>query len=383
MPRTRALYCAALLSAFAPPTQAVDFCVGTAAQLHGALLVASLNNENDHIQIRQGMYNTADIGAGAQGFVYQTTQNDSLILSGGWVNGKTGGCELPRGGPGFMTTVLNGGDQHRVLDIQLGSTQGHLTLKHLTFIQGLSGPSTGEHGAGVNIRWQDPLAYVGWVHIINNVFWGNRSRFHSALDVAGGDRLVVSNNVFLSNESEDTGAIKLQQSNQTGVWFINNTVFDNRIQNSTPGHLGGARFQVTGTSQLMLANNLFWANDVHDFELLGDGFKYLWHNNFNAATGVAADATLNNLSIAPELGANLEPVAGSALVNAGRLPPPSSGPHPVVPFDANWEVGLLDVLGHPRLWHTQVDIGAVENVSDFIWRSGFDFNPVTLQGETP
>lgn len=336
-------------------SHAATFCVGNGVELQNALSLADSNNQDDLIKLETGTYISPNSGFG---FAYQNNnENYDLEISGGWTtfldpcNIKSGSAE---------NTLIDGENLVRALVIRPGGTSANIKISSLTFINGYV--TSSQRGGGLNIETSE--GYDGIVSIENNFFINNLADYDAALSIARGTRINVKNNLFIVNEAESGYTIGIVHNDAIGVYFTNNTVISNTG--------AGLRVSVSGTSQTMIANNLFWDNDALDMQLAGNGVRYMYHNDISFYDGVP-DFEIGNFSEEPEFDGgflDFTPALSSSMINSGYTPLPFPFPPP---FSRNWNLGSLDVLGGFRVQDNRVDIGAFEAAAEPpIFADGFE-----------
>lgn len=353
------------------PGLAAEFCVQTSAQLQGALIVAGLNQESDHIKVVQGTYPTNATGGANNGFSFVTSTDPNLLkISGGWVINPEGDCAEPRGAVSPLSTVLDGLDMHRILDVDISSNMNILHISKLTFANGHQSNGT---AAGLNIQTNPSQQISLSIVLYNNAFLSNVAAYDAALVVEDADVIRIQGNVFQHNASGNRTAIRVKQLDRWGLFFSNNSILNNPLNPPvTAQGRGAVVIDIQGLTQALIINNLIWDNDNLDLLLAGDGYEYLYHNNISLPVlpSLAAEAVTGNLSLDPLLFDDYYPDTSSPLVNAGFLP----SDFPVAPgaFFNDWGLNPHDFLGQTRVWDGRVDIGAVENVIDLIYYDGFE-----------
>ncbi|KAA3641737.1 MAG: hypothetical protein DWP95_06215 [Proteobacteria bacterium] len=342
---------------------AAEFCATTSAGLEFVLAAAEANGQSDIIRIAEGSYD-APVG----GFDFNSNENFDLTISGGWSEffGNACGQQVT---PDAFGTVLDGNGTERIMTIRVGQNSD-IKVSNLFFLNGfVTGPAG--RGGGLYLLSQD--GYLGDVMIENNTFISNSANFGGALSLSRGYRIEVRNNLFTVNHAESGSAVEIVNNDAWGVYFTNNTVYQNTTDSTHPTNAGGLYLYNSGTSSALVANNIFWNNDNHDVRATGGGDKYFKYNDYQSFSGSFDEVTMN-IQVAPEFESgwfNYTPVYNSPLVNGGTTPPPFVPIPP--PFLSDWGVGTHDIYGNPRIQNAQIDIGAVESShGDLIFIDGFE-----------
>jgi len=342
---------------------AAEFCATSSAGLQLVLAAAENNGESDVIRIAEGAYD-APVG----GYYFDSDENFDLEISGGWSEffGNPCGQQVS---PNAFGTVVDGNGTDRGMTIRVGQSSD-IKVSHLFFLNGFV-TGSGQRGGGLNVS--PKVGYLGNVLIENNTFISNSATYGGALYMNGGYRIVVRNNLFTANHSETSSTVELYNNEAWGIYFTNNTVYQNTTDSTNPNNPAGLYLSTIGTSSALVANNIFWNNDNQDFRAIGDGYKYLKNNDYQSFSGGFNEISMN-IQVAPEFESgwlNYTPVYNSPLVNGGITPPPFVPIPP--PFASDWEVGTHDIYGNPRMQNTQIDIGAVESPhGDLIFIDGFE-----------
>jgi len=354
----------AFLFMHAQQSNAAEFCATSSAGLEFILAIAEDNGESDVIRIAKGSY---DVPVG--GFNFHSNENFDIEISGGWSEffGNACGQQVS---PNAFDTVLDGNGTERIMDIRVGMSSD-INVSHLMFIAGNATIAPNDVGGGLNVHTYQ--GYQGNVTIEYNAFISNTAVHSSALRIREAHRIIVRNNLFTLNHSENSTTVNIYTINRYGVYFTNNTLYGNTSDGMGIAKVAGLYLTTSGTSSALVANNLFWDNDYYDIIFYGDGYKYLKNNNYQSRTGIANETSMN-IQVPPEFESgwfNYTPAYYSPLVNAGTTPPPFVPIPP--PFVSDWEVGTHDIYGNPRIQNTQIDIGAVESPhGDLIFIDGFE-----------
>ena len=343
-----------------PVSQAADFCVTNASELHSALFTAQSNGQADHIKLAPGSYTGS--------FNYNAAANEifDLSISGGW----TPFFDTPCAFEGFdaFETVLDGDSTDLVLRL-LPEGGADMEVRNLTIINGQS--TVGVVG-GLDIfsTTEFGLALVERVAFINNT-----GEFIAALRILNGYRMTVRNSLFIINKN-DPGSSQSSTStafisnninpSAKGIYFNNNTVLNNTSLGAN-GTQAGIKMSRTGTEfGIYIANNLFHNNDGYDFVIptTSDIPHLMYNNNYQSFFGVISNDIQNsgNFTEVPLFDQpgffDYTPAWSSGEINAGRNPP-SFIPVPT-PFGYEWQLGTTDIAGQQRVQDGRVDVGAFE-----------------------
>ncbi len=345
------------------PLWAAQFCVQSSSDLTAALSAAGNNSETDFIRIEQGLYTVP-----AGGFLLDNLDEMDISISGDWVDFFGNPCGQQFNGNAF-NTILDGGETEQILEARLYG-EANVKIANL-FFANASNVTANVGGRGGAVEFKSTNGFQGEILIENNAFINNTADFGAAISVLDGDLVTIKNNLFTINTSTYCCVVEIYNANQTGVYIINNTIYQNINIGNDPGFIGGIGIFTVGTSQAFVANNIFWENDFDDIIFFGDGFRYLKNNNIEDLGGTV-DLSANNISADPnfEVGIfNYTPAAGSLMINAGLEPLPI----PVPTFDQQWNVGTDDLVGDARVKMGAVDIGAVESAQvDVIFKNDFE-----------
>jgi len=344
---------------------AEDFCVTTSQELYTALFTAGVNNQSDHIKIKEGNYI-----APVQKWQYLelVTESFDLKITGGWTQFFDNPCgQNLRGSP--LNTTLDGNMQGRVLNIS-PSTDTKIEISGISFNNGFL-DQPGDNGGGVKIESDNDLDHE--VIIENCAFIGNNAFGVGGLLIRDTDKAVIRNNLFILNTAVSGRiAMAIDGSNKYGFHITNNTFMFNE---------GGLQTQGSGTTQTFIANNIFWDNDEKagtvDLSIVSTGTEYLYNNNIGLRSG-GAEFSSGNISVEPtfETGIlNFTPSINSPMVGGGKNSP-FVVPIPT-PFNLAWSIGATDFEGNPRRQGDEIDIGAVESPHQMyveipIFKNGFE-----------
>ncbi len=335
------------------------FCVSSAVEFQAALNAARNNGESDEIRLQDGVYTPPS----AQGFSFGLQENASTTISGGWSNVGPSECVIQTQGP--TVTSIDGGDTRQLFKVSgaLPETLGDLTIKNLSFRNGLGPPDSSQGAVHLGLPAND-----GRILIDRVLFSSNTGISGAALTALGMARLTVRNSVFQFNDvTQNQGVINvaLNRDDQR-FYFVNNTVIDNVNSNGESTRCSGLWVSaVTDNTSpdTLIANNIFWGNDAFDACMPARGDSYLLNNNIQDQY-LSATVEIGNLSTNPLLAPQIidyTPQPGSPMVNAGLNEPVQLLPDPDITED--WSHGNTDFDGGAfgRVVEGRVDIGAVES----------------------
>lgn len=330
-------------------------CARNTAELRTALSTAESNMEADEIRLETGWYET-----NGSYFNYLETDGFDLILSGGWTTFSGSPCARRQTLNAFMT-VLDGEMTTRVMLITL-SNNASLYVDGLSFINGLA---LNGRGAGLNVSKLNNLN-TGEMVFDRLVFVNNEAEFGGALSVSGAARIDVMNAVVYQNHATVTGNVEIIVNDADGIYFHNNTVLQNTMDGTAFNHTGGVTLSGSGSTQLLIANNVLRDNDQYDLRTTVTANIYRYSNNLQHTSGTTPTSVQNEFDLPPRYFMNLEtfePDLISPLVGAGINPCGQICPFPT-PFQHDWAHPSHDVKGQLREQGSRIDIGAVESVHE-------------------
>jgi hypothetical protein len=339
------------LSLMTLPAPAAEFCVSTVSELRAALDTAESNNQHDDIRIEIGVY-----ASGGNTFQYNETQGFDLTISGGWIDFFDNDCGIQSPNEP-LETILDGSLSTRALYIRTAGS-ADIEVSSLTFRNG----RTTQSGGGLFISRVDNLN-SGVVTVANNAFINNEANFGSALQISSADTFHVRNNLIVANNVIVRNTVSVVQNNANGIYFNNNTVIGNTSDDPTES--AGVYLTTSGTSNLLVANNIINGNQLEDLDGRNgaNASYYLYNNNVDVLVGSVPDVVLGNMNLPNRFESGIfsfTPDAHSPLVNAGRSPCGIVCIFPT-PFQNAWNLGDVDLLEHGRIQEGVVDIGAIES----------------------
>jgi len=358
----------ALIMLWTPPVAATEFCVSTAMELQSALLQAQSNGQPDKIRIERGHYSTAENGIRGLGFSYSSIENLSLTITGGYAEG----CLGFRGSGDAFTTVLDGGNVHRVLAILAGDSNAMVSVRNLTIQSGYTYSNELPAG-GLLIKGFGDDAPAQRVNIDRVAFIGNESAAGiSALMIESQGRVDISNNLFHDNtvNSLYTAAVDRGPGSSAATYFINNTVVNNTTLNNDG--IAGVWLKNTSGSGNVAANNVFWNNNgISDLVMSGPvgniSNNHMLHNIVQNPLGLGG-TNIGNSTTNPLLDIDFSLLQDSPARDTG-FTPPDNPLNP--PLELDWDPGLFDIGFGLRVLGPSVDRGAFE-YRDQIFADSFE-----------
>jgi hypothetical protein len=325
---------------------AATICVhsGDVVGLKAALATAEQNGEDDLIEVETGQYYLSDADTLSY---YPSVEQRSLTIEGGYSEFFSNPCEVPPSSPDARQTVLDGGH----LSLTLPDGAGSINLKSITVRNTVS---NNQHSVPVIIGG---LANsTGNLYIYNSIFSGNSSLANAAIFFgASSGTLVVQNSLFESNAS----FAGMSPIGFSGV-AINNLCME--VVNSTftqnASSQPGVRIS-TPACVALVANSIFWGNSGGDINIGIPAMTSMVNDDLGNLDEAANTQAVNLLSINPMFNPDFSLQDTSPLRDAG-----STG-------NIFFSPGNFDVIGSPRIYGTNPDIGAFE-IQDVIFASAFD-----------
>jgi len=246
---------------------AKTYYVSNSEEFRNALNQAAMNNEDNIIVLEEGVYNTTDDKN--ETFIYFSANDHNLTIKGSDPN----------------KVILNGNNQHQILNFQSEEDENLLKLENLTFQNGYSSKAGGGVSANFNrlvinnciFKDNNSSSYYGGGGFYsNNLVTINNSKFESnhATDGEGGsgyaNSIIISNSIFINNSSKEDGGGFYSKSSVT----INNSAFKNN--HVTMGNGGG--FYLDSYGKVKVTNSIF-TNNSASFD--GGGF---YSNSYSEVT---------------------------------------------------------------------------------------------------
>jgi len=335
--------------------QAELLCARNTAELRAALSTAEANLQADEIRLETGWYET-----NGSHFDYLETDGMDLTISGGWTTFNGSPCARRQTLSAFMT-VLDGQMTSRVMRITL-SQDASLFVDGLSFINGLD---LNGRGAGLDVSKLNNLN-TGEMVFDRVIFVNNEAQFGGALSLSGAARINVMNALIYQNHATVTGNVEIIMNDADGIYFHNNTVLQNTIDGTAWNHTGGVLLSGSGSTQLLIANNVLRDNDQFDLRATATAPIYRYSNNLQNFSGSQPTEAINEIDLPPRFFMNtetFEPDLTSPLVGTGTNPCGQVCPFPT-PFKNDWSHPTYDIKGQLREQGSRIDMGAVESVHE-------------------
>jgi hypothetical protein len=333
--------------------------VASATELQDALAAASNNAQDDTVRVKPGTYAPA---SGAIAFAYNGLENFALTIDGGFVDIGIMGCFFQIRDPAI--TVLSGSSARTVMQLAgAAGTNGDLTVRNLTFANGLS-----TSGTGGGLRIGVFANYTGDI-LVERVLFDNNVSTSAGGGLSGGSdggTFTLRNSVFRNNRASTNHGAASIANNATSTTnyraFVgNNTIVGNTCTPGAPPTCNVGGISLGGNSRYAVFNNALAFNAGIDLVFPDNGD--LFNNNVPALSGTP-DAMSGNLALVDPMlvdagAGDFRLLFASPLRNAGT---------------ATFDPGTIDFDGMPRLNDGRYDIGAFEN-SAILFKDGFETQP--------
>lgn len=316
--RGRTLLLGLLLAGGAnPAAAAINFCVGTTAELDAALLTAtSPTGQTIVIKLRQGTY-----AVGGSVLMSSRIYN-AMQLLGGY------NADCSERSVRASNTVLDGGGGF----MQGSRMRGDLKVEGLRFQNML-----GNEGAVMLYAYDDTDDFD--ISVYSNEFLGI-GFYTGCYDCDGANPQIVNN--LVSGAPADGVTARFGYSDKVFVYFANNTIVNSSAR--------GILVQSDGVNTF--ANNVVWNNPQRDIWVEGDtdgnpGSARYYANIYDDRYGDEGAGSYGTLHADPQFVgvSNFRLQAGSPGVNTGKVVNPSAS---------------LDLDGRPRVIGSAPDRGAYE-----------------------
>lgn len=227
-----------LFCIFIAPVRGATFPVGNPSEFQTALTNAAANGQDDVINVAAGSYNVTST------LQYSSGENYALAINGA----------------GSTSTILDGGNDVRILSITTNLTNANVTIQDLGFQHG----ATTESGGGLQISVTSASIALGNCLVSDCTATGVDSVGGGAnLTTDTGD-ITVTASIFRDNTSSGNVGGLFTGTN-SGIINLTNCTFDqNSVINSGGssyfGDGGGTMLYSDGTSQINIRGNTFTSN---------------------------------------------------------------------------------------------------------------------------
>lgn len=306
-------------------------CVSTGIELRAALMTAAANVGDNEIRIRQGTLTLFD-----NILPYEPAKTGNLAVSGGWTGAGTQ-CTSRSGRA--HTTIIDGQGNRQLFRIRPTATAGGLiTISNLTLTGGYRGATVESAALEISLPAGSSVSAKA-EHLIIRDNDENHWGAVITLWAGGSGSLTFRNNLVTGNTAGAYGVIRASVVQNAVMYFVNNTIADNRRSPTSAHPSTGVELAGQGTFHFgnnVIVGNRDGQNQPSDIGLLW-GQSPIWrlrNNHIGAIGGTptenAATSTGDDVF---ESGNGYRPKPGSALVNAGD--PLAAGGIPSVDLDGN------------------------------------------------
>lgn len=304
-------------------------CVDTGIELRAALIAAAGNVGNNEIRIRQGTLTLFD-----NTLPYEPAKTGNLTVSGGWT-GPSGQCTSQGRA---HTTIIDGQGNRQLFRIRPTATAGGLiTISNLTLTGGYRAAIV--ESAALDLSLPAGSSVSAKVeHLIIRDNDENHWGAVVTLWAGGSGTITFRNNLVAGNFAGAYGTIRAAVAANTTMYFVNNTIADNR-RTAFSAHPSSG-LELSGAGTFHLGNNVIVGNrdgQNHPSDIGVSGQNPIWHLG-NNHIGQLSGTPTGNIGTTTgedvfEAGNGYRPKPGSALVNSGD--PQAMGGVPVVDLDGN------------------------------------------------
>jgi hypothetical protein len=220
------------------PVQGATFNVSNPSEFQTALTTAAANGQDDVVNVAAGSYNLTST------LQYASAENYALTINGA----------------GSNTTILDGGNDVRLLSITTNLANANVTLQDLRIQNG----ATPESGGGLQISVTSAAITLRNCLVNNCTATGVDSVGGGANLTTDTGEITVTASIFRNNTSSGNVGGLFTGTN-SGIINLTNCTFDqNRVLNSGGstyfGDGGGAMLYSDGTSQINIRGNTFTSN---------------------------------------------------------------------------------------------------------------------------
>ncbi|WP_257388606.1 hypothetical protein [Tahibacter caeni] len=336
------------------PGHAFSVCVGTAQQLHDALVSAEITSDtNVVIKIRTGTY----IATAATGSFKSTVSHSNQVVevSGGW-SGPNNSCQDKTFNS--AATILVGPADRIALHLSTNSAISGSTL-HAHDLT-LSSPGYTGTSLGACLNTYVTAGNEALLERLQMVECLAPNGYNAAGYLENTAGLLTVRDVFVRSSSAKSNGGLSVSTYDGGTSRIAHLSVANTVSSAADSLLSGLYIANFGNSFTYLGNSVFWGNDpdptTADLSVFGSGV-FLTRTHYGSLRGTPA-ANLSPSSGDPGFVAynNPRPRADSILVDSGIANPQGGS-------------GTFDADGRTRVLGPAVDIGAFE--SELIFADGF------------
>ena len=329
------------------------FNVTTPDEFQNALTEAQSNSEDDTINVAAGIYNitsaltySTNDGDGGHTLTIQGAGTDKTILDGGKnvrimdINTDTDGSGDDSGGDVTIEGMAFNNGKHNIYGggLYVYGYGANITIKQCAF----SGNSAGYYdGGGVYVSLQS-----GTTTIINNTFSGNSANYGGGVYVSSqSGTTTITNNTFSGNSANDGGGVGAYLWDDSAILNVYNNILFGNIANAGGNdgddlYVDSDRDGNSRGSTVNLYNNDFSGNANFDTGQSED-LSITYTDNYHHANNIQEDPQFVD-PVNEDF--HLKPT--SRCIDKGTADAP----------------GLLetDFEGDPRIINDTVDIGADE-----------------------
>ena len=329
-------------------------CVSTGIELRAALMTAAGNVGDNEIRIRQGTLTLFD-----NTLPYEPAKTGNLTVSGGWT-GASGQCTNQGRA---HTTVIDGQGNRQLFRIRPTATAGGLiTISNLTLTGGYRASIVESAALDLSLPAGSSVSAKA-EHLIIRDNDENHWGAVVTLWAGGSGSITFRNNLVTGNYAGSYGTIRAAVAANTTMYFVNNTIADNRRTAYSAHPSSGLELSGAGTFHLgnnVIVGNRDGQNNPSDVGVLW-GQNPLWHLSCNHIGQLSGTPTENDSTSTGddvfEAGNGYRPKPGSALINSGD-------------HHAIGGIPVVDLDGNARQQGSQIDRGAYEWKP--LFANGFD-----------
>ena len=329
-------------------------CVSTGIELRAALMTAAGNVGDNEIRVRQGTLTLFD-----NILPYEPAKTGNLTVSGGWTGASNQCTSQGRA----HTTIIDGQGNRQLFRIRPTATAGGLiTISNLTLTGGYRGATVESAALEISLPAGSSVSAKA-EHLIIRDNDENHWGAVITLWAGGSGTMTFRNNLVTGNTAGAYGVIRASAAANTTMYFVNNTIADNRRSPTSAHPSTGLELAGQGTFHLgnnVIVGNRDGQNNPSDVGLLW-GQTPTWHLTGNHIGKLSGTPTGNNGTSSGEdvfeAGNGYRPKPGSALINSGDQ-------------HALGGIPVIDLDGNARQQGGQIDRGAYEWKP--LFANGFD-----------